>query len=526
MTTREEAVELRKLLLGALPEETAPYGELPHLREVFLPKSHARALHPNSMLVVGGRGAGKSFWWNVLQEADHRALIETLQPDVKLHRSSLCVPGFGLRSEPARYPSPEALSALLAVDKQTPAQVWRALMVRSALTAVAPIVVDTDKAPSLAAWWAARREEAVDWPAWVSWVSENAGEVDRLLHEADQELERQGRMLVVLFDALDRCAHDWDSFYKAVRGLLETTLSFRSRARIRAKVFLRTDQFDERRLAGFADASKLLASRVELRWSSKELYALLFQLLANHPAHGAVFRGIAAEVTEVPRKEGRRTVMEQLAPWTEPAGLDGLWPVPAPLQHDADLQQALFHVMSGPAMGKNRRRGLPYRWVINHLWDAHERVTPRPFLLALRTAAARTEDERSGHDSALHYDEIKQGITAASRLRVTEVQEDYDWLPAVMPPLRDLTVPCGFAEIQARWDETGTIEELERDSESGRYRLAPAHLSDGAAGVVKDLEQLGILYRTRDGRENMPDIYRIHFGLKRKGGIRPPRSLG
>ena len=525
MTPHEEAIELRKLLLGALPEETAPYGELPHLREVFLPKSHVRALHPNAMLVVGGRGAGKSFWWNVLQEAGHRALIETIQPDAKLQRTSLCVPGFGLRSEPERYPSPEALSDLLGDANLRPALVWRALMVHGVLSAVAPIVIEPARTPTLAAWWA-DRGEALDWSAWVAWVGANAGQVDRLLHEADDELDRQGRMLVVLFDALDRCAHDWDSFYRAVRGLLETTLSFRSRRRIRAKVFLRTDQFDERRLAGFPDASKLLASRVELRWSSTELYALLFQLLANHPAQGPMFRGIAAEVTQVPRKEGRRTEMEQLAPWSEPPGLDGLWPVPAPLQHDGDLQQALFHVLSGPAMGARRTRGLPYRWVVNHLWDAHERVTPRPFLLALRTATLQTQDGRAGHESAMHFDEIKQGIAAASRLRVAEIQEDYDWLPTVMPPLVDLTVPCGFAEIEARWDAAGTIDTLERDKERGRYRLAPAHLSDGAAGIVKDLEQLGVLYRTRDGRENMPDIYRIHFGLKRKGGIRPPRSLG
>ena len=35
--------------------------------------------------------------------------------------------------------------------------------------------------------------------------------------------------------------------------------------------------------------------------------------------------------------------------------------------------------------------------------------------------------------------------------------------------------------------------------------------------------ELAVLYRTKDGRLNMPDIFRVGFGIRRKGGVRPPR---
>ncbi len=520
MTPQEEALELRKLVENALPDKTAPYGETPALGEVFLPKSHVSALHPDTMVVVGDRGAGKSFWWSALQEGDHRALVETLRPETKIGRSVICVAGFGVRPQPGHYPGEDELLRLQQDDDHPIEDVWKTIIVFAVLSEVAQIVVDEDKAPELRAWHLSGAARERDWSARIRWVSENPGLVDRLLHECDQELQREGRYLVVLFDALDRCASDWTSLYSTVRGLLQTTLKFRARQRIRAKVFLRTDQFNEQRLAGFPDASKLLATRMELRWSSAELYSLLFQLLANHPVGGLLFRGVAEEVTTVPRKEGRRILQEQLAPWTGILPSSSFWPVPPVLQHDAHLQAELLHALTGPAMGPNRRKGLPYRWIINHLWDAHERITPRPFLLALRAAATQTSDRHGAHVFALHYQGIKAGIKAASELRVTEIKEDYDWLALAMGPLRSLAVPCNFMEIESCWEEAGTILKLEEGRQQGIHRLSPAHLSDGAAGVVKDLEQLGILYRMRDGRENMPDIYRLWFGLKRKGGIK------
>ena len=51
--------------LADLPGGTS-YGELPKPESVYLPRSHLKATDPNSLLVTGMRGAGKTFWWSAL----------------------------------------------------------------------------------------------------------------------------------------------------------------------------------------------------------------------------------------------------------------------------------------------------------------------------------------------------------------------------------------------------------------------------------------------------------------------------
>lgn len=41
--------------------------------------------------------------------------------------------------------------------------------------------------------------------------------------------------------------------------------------------------------------------------------------------------------------------------------------------------------------------------------------------------------------------------------------------------------------------------------------------------LIDDLEELAVLFKTSDGRINIPDIFRIQPGMKRKGGVRAVR---
>ena len=49
--------------------------------------------------------------------------------------------------------------------------------------------------------------------------------------------------------------------------------------------------------------------------------------------------------------------------------------------------------------------------------------------------------------------------------------------------------------------------------------LLPAHLSEGAAGVREDLVRLGVFRLMRSGRIDVPDVYRLGFGLAKRGGV-------
>ena len=60
--------------LADLPDETS-YGESLKPEHVYLPRSHLKATDPNTLIVTGMRGAGKTFWWSALQNSTVRQLV-------------------------------------------------------------------------------------------------------------------------------------------------------------------------------------------------------------------------------------------------------------------------------------------------------------------------------------------------------------------------------------------------------------------------------------------------------------------
>lgn len=170
-------------------------------------------------------------------------------------------------------------------------------------------------------------------------------------------------------------------------------------------------------------------------------------------------------------------------------------------------------------MGQDHRRGFPYTWLVNHLADTYGRVSPRSFIVALHSAANDTLDRYPSHEYAIHYNSIKRGVQEASLRRVAELKEDYPWINDLMTPLEGLSVPIPFSEIELRWQENQTLESLLQNQGT----LLPSRIAEGANGVRKDLEELGIFRRLRDGRVDLPDVFRVAFRLGRKGGVKPVR---
>lgn len=168
-------------------------------------------------------------------------------------------------------------------------------------------------------------------------------------------------------------------------------------------------------------------------------------------------------------------------------------------------------------MGRDRRRGVPYVWSVSHLADGRGQTSPRSFLAAIRAAAEDSLEKYSEYDDVLHYESIKRGVQKASEIRITEIAEDYPWVKALCEPLAGLNVPCTFSMVEERWKEhfPNGSEDLYQD------RLPPQHGDRGWSGIVDDLERLGIFEKMKDSRINMPDLYRVGFGLGRKGGVKP-----
>jgi len=305
-----------------------------------------------------------------------------------------------------------------------------------------------------------------------------------------------------LFDGLDRTADEWKTMHALVRGLLQVLLDFRSYNRIRLKVFVRPDQIEDSSVSAFPDSSKVLSQKTELYWPRNELYGLFWQYLANVDSEGELFREGCQKLTSI--KWDRN---------------DGIWDVPENLRSNEENQRAIFHAMTGPWMGRDRRRGFPYTWLPNHLGDARRQVSPRSFLAALRHAA--TDDLRVRQQYALHYESIKRGVQEASKIRVQEVQEDYPWVQKLFEPLSGISVPCHFKEVKQIWKKKGVLEDLGRSIETAGVRLPPSRINKGPEGVLQDLVDLGLLEFTTDGRINLPDVYRVGYGIGRRGGVKP-----
>ena len=472
--------------LASLPQETS-YGETPVPTQVYLPRSHLKALDLDSLLVTGMRGAGKTFWWSALQNPDVRRIVGSSGGRSGLSERTEVRIGFGVRPNPEHYPSKDVLRRLLASGVE-PRTVWRTVQ----------------------AWQLAPNGDLLkqcdSWPARTKYVNEQPEAIEHLFQAHDAECNQRNVDVLLLFDALDLCADDWKEMYRLIRGLLQTALDMRPYRRLRVKVFLRADQKEEAEIGDFPDASKVLSAAVELSWRRQELYGLLWHLLANGD-YGEQFRAFLGDGEEWPstRVEGRE-----------------VFSVPRRLISE-DSQREKFHEIAGKWMGRVPKRGFPYTWIPNHLGDTEGRVSPRSFLAALRSAAEHTADDASDYSHALHYDSIKHGVGEASRTRVREIQEDYPWVHRLLEPLAGMVVPCEFGEIAQRWRDGHVLASLTEDVQQDGVKLPPRHIEQGPEGVRRDLESLSVFLGMRDGRVNIPDVFRVGYRLGRRGGVKPAR---
>lgn len=475
--------KLRDGLIAALPEDPSQHGEAPEARQVYLPLSHIKALNPNATLIQGIRGSGKSFWFSVLQEPELRTLLGA---QVGLDADTRMTVGFGQRSSGNQFPSKDTLITLIK-DGYEPRRLWETVVFRQVLGDQAP--------PEFKA--------ISGWKARIQWIQDHPEAVDEHWYAADIRLDQQKQHHIVLFDALDRTADDWPTMNALVRGLLQVVLNTRSFRRIRLKVFARPDQLEDPLVASFPDASKVINQKVNLDWPRRELYGLLWQYLANEPDYGQPFRAGATAVLPSIRWEQNEEV----------------WIVPELIRRDEEVQKQLFHALTGPWMGRDKRRGLPYSWLPSHLSDARDQVSPRSFLAALRYAAQ--DEPRGDQEYLLHYESIKRGVQAASKIRVRELEEDYPWIKTLFDPLSGITVPCQFNDICMIWQKAKVIDHLRRGIENAAVRLPPIHIDAGEEGVLVDLLELGLVEQLKDQRINLPDVYRVGYGMGRRGGVRP-----
>lgn len=474
-----------------LPDEAHHIAtQPPNWAATFTPQVHQGALDPARTVVIGDRGTGKSFWSSVLVNDAMRQRVARQYPALGLDR---VVGALGFSSDAFANPGPTAnvIGRIGSNEGRTEA-LWR-----SVLLAHSPFPP------------AALKALGNDWERATDWVLDDPALRNAEFRALDEALARGARVYVLVCDALDLIAERWADIRSRMRGLIRVAVAVRSLRFVRMKLFLRPDMAEDHAMWAVGDASKLRHNEVLLRWRRRDLYGLLWTLLANATDGGCAFRKHCGGL-----------------PGAEFSHEDDSWRPGRGLTEDDARQETIFHALAGQWMGRDRRRGNTFTWVPNHLADAVGFAAPRSFLLAMRDAANTTKSPEFVLDRA----GIEAGVRKASVVRVAELAEDYRWMPLVLAALQGLTVPIDQDQLVDRWRERNTLTALRSlvEQEGQDQRFIPPGLvldatdeSNAYQNLIATMIGLRIFFELTDGRINMPDLFRLDARIKRRGGIRP-----
>ena len=320
----------------------------------------------------------------------------------------------------------------------------------------------------------------------------------RLLSELDELLLGKAESLLIVFDALDRLGKDWGSIRSLTKSLLGVAVGLQSFKAIRAKMFMRVDQFSDRELFRFPDSSKIRNDHVDLVWRPNELYGLL--------------------LFEIQRTQGR----DALAALARTLGASNALPRDgADSSMHVEEQAKLIDAIAGEYMGSSKKRGRVYTWVPLHLSDAANTCSPRTFLTAWKKAA---EHSPPPVDRAVDHLGLLDGVRSASTSRLRELYEDYPWIEPTLASLRRQFVPMDKDQLFALWQTKGVMKKIALSSEDIATN-APVGLTegDGMSNLLGAMKNVAVIEERTNGKINVPDIYRVEAEILRKGGVAVPR---
>ncbi|MGQ0665197.1 MAG: hypothetical protein ACT4P2_16770 [Pseudomonadota bacterium] len=447
---------------------------------------HLRAFDPDVVLVVGPRGAGKTELFRTVIEMGLLPDMAARLPQVRLPpmgpQQTRWLAGYPIGTE---FPG-HLLLQKFARDSQAMEDlfldVWLAYLIRVLESEISDDSLRPIFAPAggdIGAVVAAFRTTMQ--PALLA--------LDRL----DERLRHEDRYLFIAYDELDTLARgDSEIIRAAVRGLvgLWATQTRRWR-RIRGRVFLRTDLYERAASAGGADFAKLAANRTELSWSDRDLYSMLVRRFANSGDKLGTYCRVKIALESDPKL--------------------GLFPT---VKQATDVRP-LVERMVGTYMGANERKGLTFRWLLDHIRDGRGQALPRPLVRLLEAAA----EGQKGSGTLPRWPRLiepralRRALDKVSEEHVVASLDEWPWLEGLKGRLSTISaVPWDRREINRQFEKT-----WEEPWVKGQTIGPPV-------GTVHDLVdylvEVGIFRARHLGRLDVPDLFLAGLGLNRKGGVR------
>lgn len=445
----------------------------------FFPDGHRGVLDFKRQLVIGNRGMGKSFWTHALLNPALRKRVAKAYGHPALATTEVVVGFNGSEKLDAVVPTTDEISRLFT-DGCEPDTIWRAVLLRA---------INPEQNPGTFL----NLQEA------VQKITTRPEVYAETLTSLDNQLAAQGKAILIVFDALDRLAPDWDGIRALTKALLIRAIGLQSFRAIRAKIFMRVDQLADTELFRFPDSSKLKNDLVYLIWQPPELYGLLlFELLRRMESADAL-----------------KTLASRHA-------------VQAALPNDGRLnaaaieeQTSLITAIAGEFMGSHKKRGRVYSWVPLHLSDAANTCSPRTFLTAWKTAA-----EHVPAPTSLVVDHLGliEGVRKASQHRLGELLEDYPWIDPALKALHREFVPMSRDHLFKLW-QVKMVPEAILDNANKEEREAPVGFTKTGdlPTLLNVMESVAVMEERANGKINVPDIFRVEAEILRKGGVAVPR---
>ncbi|MDE7478147.1 MAG: hypothetical protein K2M91_09390 [Lachnospiraceae bacterium] len=500
----EEKCKILEGISSCVPENGAGEDE-ENLLPNFLPlRSYSKLADKKNFLITGGRGSGKTELFRILTSCgglDYVINEKDRRRYTQLRESEFLVGYIATGSGAKAFPTSNVCDELLKMEKpDNLTSFWGGLICSVLLKKFKEDkeIIElanqylgaqtrnllTENSSEVSKWWKVLDTGKEKW--------------ESFLDQTDTILENKGRYVCIVYDELDRICSNYEELFGYIRSLLDFWYRHNSRfTNIKAKIFLRSDLYNAKALQ-FVDASKMGAYRLELSWDVQSLYRLLVKRMAN--------TGI----------EELESYLKGVPGLLHPEINGALGYVPGDSEEAFRL---LIDKMVGQYMGKNAKRGVSYTWVPNHIQDANGEMAPRAFLKCFAFAAEEMLNSKSDvaaleKERVLHPTRLQGAVAKVSADRVQELtQEEYQWLQNLIKRLDKKTMLMEKEEFLSylrpeNWPET----------ERGRL--------PGETGmeILEVLMMLGIVMKTADERINIPEIYLHGFGLKRKGGIKRPKT--
>jgi hypothetical protein len=445
---------------------------------------HLRALEPDVVLIVGDRGAGKSQLKDVLVDPTLRTALIGRAPRSKIPSGN----ADWKEAWPLGRGGPDPRSWKMfseSATREDMVDAWLAYLVRT----LADRLSSSEEIHAIA------DASALDVRSLVDLFGAHHGRYIGALDKLDAELEAQDGWVFVAYDELDTVViEDWKSLGQVVRGLVSMWAAYARRwRRIRPKIFLRTDFYRHNQEIAGADVVKLSANRVELTWSDKNLYGMLIKRVINRDSR--LYEHFQKVISVEPVFDAALGIM--------------------PVLVKADDARRFVARLAAEYMGETPKKGLTFKWLLDHLRDGTERTSPR-VLVRLVEEAARGElkEARAKGVQLIHHVSIRRALDRVSTAFVEQAMStELKWIDGLRKRLQ--------VEWQVPWSRKQLDGLLKTNfsaswgSESGNLR-PPGETVDE---VRENLVALGILRARGDGSFDVPDLYLHGLGLIRKGGV-------